>query len=82
MRKRIHYSGVIDNLENRKLVVLGKDELGKKDMSYNKQYILIAIVCIILLLVTGCAEFQTKMDMMEQMNCQPPHDTLCAGWKL
>ena len=82
MRKRIHYSGVIDNLENRKLVVLGKDELGKKDMSYNKQYILIAIVCIILLLVTGCAEFQTKLEMMEQMNCKPPHDTLCAGWKL
>ena len=63
-------------------MVLGKDELGKKAMSYNKQYILIAIVCIILLLVTGCAEFQTKIEMMEQMNCQPPHNTLCAGWKV
>ena len=84
MRKRIHYSGVIDNLENRKLVVLGKDELGKKAMSYNKQYILIAIVCIMLLLVTGCAEFQTKLDMMksEQNTCRPPEVSLCAGWKV
>jgi outer membrane murein-binding lipoprotein Lpp len=37
------------------------------------------IVLILLLLLAGCAEFQTKMD---QMNCQPPHNTLCAGWKV
>ena len=40
-------------------------------------YLIIAIAIAILL--TGCAEFQTKMD---QMNCQPPHNTLCAGWKV
>ena len=43
-------------------------------------YLIIAIALVILL--TGCAEFQTKLDMMEQMNCQPPHNTLCAGWKV
>jgi len=32
--------------------------------------------------IAGCSEFQTKLDMMEQMNCQPPHNTLCAGWKI
>ena len=40
------------------------------------------LLLILLLLLTACAEFQTKLDMMEQMNCKPPHDTLCAGWKI
>ena len=40
-------------------------------------YLVIAIAIVILL--TGCTEFQTKM---EQMNCKPPHNTLCAGWKV
>ena len=40
------------------------------------------ILIVLLLIITGCAEFQTKLEMMEQMNCKPPHDTLCAGWKL
>jgi hypothetical protein len=40
-------------------------------------YLIIAIALVILL--TGCSEFQTKM---EQMNCQPPHNTLCTGWKV
>ena len=57
--------------------MLGKDELGRKVMSY-KLYLLIV------LLLAGCAEFQTKLDMMqnEQITCRPPHDTLCAGWKI
>jgi len=39
---------------------------------------------LIVLLLTGCAEFQTKMDMMEegQLNCKPPETSLCAGWKV
>ena len=37
---------------------------------------------LMVLLLVGCAEFQTKLEMMEQMNCQPPHNTLCAGWKV
>ena len=39
---------------------------------------------LLLLLLTGCAEFQTKIDMMEseQMNCKPPEASLCAGWKI
>ena len=41
-----------------------------------------AIILTLLLLLAGCVEFQTKIDMMEQMNCKPPHDTLCAGWKV
>jgi len=42
------------------------------------------LLLIVLLLLTACAEFQTKLDMMhnEQLNCKPPHDTLCAGWKV
>ena len=42
------------------------------------------IVLILLLLLAGCAEFQTKMDMMksEQLTCRPPDVSLCAGWKV
>ena len=46
--------------------------------------ILIIALQILVVTLTGCAEFQTKIDMMEseQMNCKPPHNTLCAGWKV
>jgi len=42
------------------------------------------LLLIILLLLTACAEFQTKMDMMqnEQMTCAEEGDSLCAGWKV
>jgi len=40
------------------------------------------LLLLVLLLLTSCAQFQTQMDMMEQMNCKPPHNTLCAGWKV
>ena len=43
---------------------------------------LIIIMQLVVTLLTGCAEFQTKLEMMEQMNCKPPHNTLCAGWKV
>ena len=43
---------------------------------------LIIVLQVVVTLLTGCAEFQTKLEMMEQMNCQPPHNTLCAGWKV
>ena len=37
-------------------------------------------------LLTGCAEFQTKADMMkngqEQLTCSAEEDALCAGWKM
>ena len=41
-------------------------------------------ISLILLLLTGCAEFQTKIDMMksEQLTCRPPDVSLCAGWKV
>ena len=42
------------------------------------------LLLIVLLLLTGCSEFQTKIDMMkgEQMTCKPPETSLCAGWKV
>ena len=42
------------------------------------------LLMVLLLLLPSCADFQTKLEMMqsEQMNCQPPHNTLCAGWKV
>jgi hypothetical protein len=43
---------------------------------------LIIIMQLVVTLLTGCAEFQTKMDMMGQMNCKPPEASLCAGWKI
>ena len=45
---------------------------------------LIIIMQLVVTLLTGCAEFQTKMDMMqsEQLTCKPPEASLCAGWKV
>jgi len=46
--------------------------------------ILIIALQILVITLTGCAEFQTKMDMMqsEQLTCKPPEASLCAGWKV
>ena len=43
-----------------------------------------AIALIMLLLLAGCSEFQTKIDMMksEQMSCSLEEQSLCAGWKI
>jgi len=42
------------------------------------------LLLIVLLLLTSCAEFQTKLEMMksEQATCRPPDVSLCAGWKV
>ena len=44
------------------------------------------LLLIVLLLLTSCAEFQTRMDMMqneqEQLTCSAEEDALCAGWKI
>ena len=49
-----------------------------------KTIALIIVLQFIVTLLTGCAEFQTKMDMMqsEQLTCKPPEVSLCAGWKV
>ena len=46
--------------------------------------ILIIALQILVIALTGCAEFQTKVDMMksEQLTCKPPETSLCAGWKV
>jgi len=45
---------------------------------------LIIVLQVVVTLLTGCTEFQTKMDMMqsEQLTCKPPETSLCAGWKI
>ena len=42
------------------------------------------LLLIMLLLLPSCAEFQTKMDMMqsEQITCAEEDESLCAGWKV
>ena len=49
-----------------------------------KTIALIIVLQFIVTLLTGCAEFQTKIDMMqsEQLTCKPPETSLCAGWKI
>ena len=62
-------------------------------MSFIKQYVLIFSICVLLvILLTGCAEFETKIEEMksqqhedaEQLCCIPdsdfPHS--CDGWLL
>ena len=45
---------------------------------------LIIVLQVVVTLLTGCAEFQTKVDMMksEQMTCAEADESLCAGWKV
>ena len=49
-----------------------------------KMVALIIVMQLVVTLLSGCAEFQTKVDMMksEQMTCKPPETSLCAGWKI
>jgi len=53
-------------------------------MSHRQQYLIIISIILLLFLLVGCAEFQTKVDMMksEQNTCKPPEVSLCAGWKV
>jgi len=39
---------------------------------------------LMVLLLVGCAEFQTKLEMMQsdQLTCKPPDVSLCAGWEI
>jgi hypothetical protein len=45
---------------------------------------LIIVLQVMVTLLTGCAEFQTKVDMMksEQLTCSAEEESLCAGWKV
>ena len=42
------------------------------------------ILILIVTLLTGCSQFETKMEEMksEQLTCQLEDQTLCAGWKI
>jgi len=45
---------------------------------------LIIVLQVVVTLLTGCTEFQTKVDMMksEQLTCSAEEESLCAGWKV
>ena len=45
---------------------------------------LIIVLQVVVTLLTGCAEFQTKVDIMksEQLTCSAEEESLCAGWKV
>ena len=45
---------------------------------------LIIVLQVAVTLLTGCAEFQTKVDMMksEQLTCSAEEESSCAGWKV
>ena len=45
---------------------------------------LIIVLQVVVTLLTGCTEFETKMDMMksEQLTCSAEDMTLCAGWNV
>ena len=42
------------------------------------------LLILLLLLLSSCTEFHTKMDMMqnEQMSYSLEEESLCAGWKV
>jgi len=41
-------------------------------------------ISLILLLLAGCSEFETKMEEMktQQVTCSLEEQSLCAGWKV
>ena len=43
-----------------------------------------AIVLVMLLLLAGCSQFETKMEEMrnQQVTCSLEEQSLCAGWKV
>jgi len=45
---------------------------------------LIIVLQVVVTLLTGCTEFETKIDMMksEQLTCSAEEESLCAGWKV
>jgi len=43
----------------------------------------IALVLVLsVYLLAGCAEFETKMEEMNQVTCSLEEQSLCAGWKV
>ena len=49
-----------------------------------KMVALIIVMQLVVTLLSGCSEFQTKIDMMksEQLTCSAEEEALCAGWKI
>jgi hypothetical protein len=49
-----------------------------------KTVALIIVLQFIVSLLSGCAEFETKMDEMrnQQLTCSPADSNMCAGWKV
>ena len=45
---------------------------------------LIIVLQVVVTLLTGCTEFETKVDMMksEQLTCSAEEEGACAGWKV
>ena len=46
-----------------------------------KTIILIIVLQFIVTLLTGCAEFETKMEEMNRLTCSPVDSSMCAGWE-
>ena len=43
---------------------------------------LIIVLQVMVTLLTGCSEFETKIEEMNQLTCKPVDSEMCAGWKL
>jgi uncharacterized lipoprotein YehR (DUF1307 family) len=44
--------------------------------------VLIIVLQILVVTLTGCSQFETKLEEMNRLNCQPPDVALCAGWQI
>jgi len=40
------------------------------------------LLLLALLLLPSCAQFETKMEEMNQMKCRPADSSMCAGWEV
>ena len=46
-----------------------------------KTITLIIVLQLIVTLLTGCSEFETKIEEMNQLQCQPVDSSGCAGFQ-
>ena len=46
-----------------------------------KTITLIIILQLIVTLLTGCSQLETKLEEMNQLNCKPVDSSLCAGFE-
>ena len=44
-------------------------------------FVLIIVLQVMVTLLTGCSEFEAKIEEMNKLNCKPADSSMCNGWE-